>query len=203
MSTAKITSIDVLPLLAAALQKFRSEGGGAMEDLETELRRALDWIHHDRREYWTTELRRAQDALVQAKIQLQQATVMRRVADRDPSCIDEKRAVERARRRVENAQRKVEAVRHWAGVIDRAADDFRRARTQFSTWLDADLSRAVAALNEMSESLVTYISMQAPSAPPPPSGGVAMGDEPVVEQSSGLPDAAETATPQPREEPNP
>jgi hypothetical protein len=167
MSAAKITSIDVLPLLAAAIQKFRSEAGAAVEDLETEVRRGLEWIHHDRREYWTTELRRAQDALVQAKIQLQQATVMRRVADRDPSCVDEKRAVERAKRRVETAQRKIEAVRHWAGVIDRASDDFRRARTQFSTWLDADLSRAAASLDEMSESLVTYISMQAPSAPPP------------------------------------
>jgi hypothetical protein len=165
---AKVTSIDVLPLLAAGLQKFRSEGAGAMDDLETELRRALDWIHHDRKQYWAQELRRAAEALVQARLQLQQAMVVRRIADRDPACIDEKRAVERATRRVATAQRKVEAVRRWAGTIDRAADDFRRARTQFSTWLDLDLSQAAAALDQMSESLVTYISLEAPSEQPLP-----------------------------------
>ena len=53
--------------------------------------------------------------------------VTRRVADREPSCIDEKRAVERARRRVAVAERKVDAVRRWTAAIDRAADDFRRA----------------------------------------------------------------------------
>jgi hypothetical protein len=165
---AKVTSIDVLPLLAAALQKFRSEGQSAMDDLETELRRALDWIHHDRKGYWAQELRRANEALIQARLQLQQAMVVRRIADREPSCIDEKRAVERATRRVATAQRKIEAVRRWAAAIDRAADDFRRARTQFTTWLDIDVSRAAAALDQMSESLVSYISLGAPSEDLPP-----------------------------------
>ncbi len=163
MSRAKVTSIDVLPLLSAAVQKFRSEGASAMDDLETELRRALDWIHHDRKDYWTQELHRANEALIQARLQLQQALVVRRVADRSPSCVDEKRAVERARRRVETALRKIDAVRRWTIAIDRAADDFRRVRAQFSTWLDIDLSRAAAALDDMSESLVTYISLEAPS----------------------------------------
>jgi hypothetical protein len=161
--TAKVASIDVLPLLAAAVQKFRSEGQSAVDDLETELRRALDWIHHERKDHWAQEWRRANEALIQARLKLQQAMVTRRVADREPSCIDEKRAVERATRRVATAQRKIEAVRRWTATIDRAADDFRRARTQFATWLDIDVSRAAAALDQMSESLVTYISLEAPS----------------------------------------
>jgi hypothetical protein len=84
------------------------------------------------------------------------------VADRDPSCVDEKRALERARRRVETAQRKIAAVHHWAMAIERAADDFRRARTQFATWLDIDLAQAIVTLNQMSEALVTYITMKSP-----------------------------------------
>ena len=165
---AKITSIDLLPLLTAAIQKFRGEGLGAMDDLETELRRALDWVHHERKDHWSRELRRSSETLVQAKLQLQQAKAVRRVADREPSCIDEKRAIERAKRRVDVAQRKTEAVRRWSAAIDRAADEFRRAKTQFSTWLDTDLLRAAAALDQMSESLVTYISLEAPAGSPPP-----------------------------------
>jgi hypothetical protein len=157
--SAKVMSIDMLPLLAAALQKFRGEGVSALDDLEIELRRMLEWINHDRKDYWQHELRRAQEALTQARLQLQQATSVRQVAGRAPSCVDERKAVERARRRVETAQRKLEAVRHWTITLDRAADDFRRSRTQFATWLDVDLARAVVTLNEMSAALVTYINM--------------------------------------------
>ena len=164
--SARITSIDVLPLLAAALQKFRSEGASAADDVAGEVQRALEWIHHDRKDYWTQELRRAEEAFSQARVNLQQAMTMRRVADRSPACIDEKRALERAKRRMDTARRKIEAVRHWAIALDRAADDFRRSVSQFTSWIDVDISRAVAALNQMSESLVTYISMKKADEPP-------------------------------------
>jgi hypothetical protein len=159
-ASARVTSINVLPLLAAGLQKFRGEAANAVDEIEAEVRRALDWIHHDRKEYWAHEARLAQEALNQAKIQLQQAMTMRRIADRDPSCVDEKRALERAKRRFERAQQKIQAVRHWQGVLDRVADDLRRSRTQFDAWLANDMSRAVASLNGMSESLVAYISVK-------------------------------------------
>jgi hypothetical protein len=157
---AKVMSIGVLPLLAAALQKFRGEGVSALDDLENELRRLLEWIHHDRKERWEHELRLAQENLTQTRILLQQATTMRSVTGHQAGCADERKAVERAKRRVENALRKCEAVRHWIVALDRAADEFRRSRTQFATWIDVDLARGVASLNEMSETLVTYTTMK-------------------------------------------
>ena len=162
---ARVTSIDVLPLLAAGLAKFRGEAQGALDDLTIETRRILEWIHHDRKEYWQRELHRAYEHLNQARLQLQQARTVRRVGDHEPACIDEKRAVERAKRRVETAHQKIEAVRHWTNVVDRAVDDFQRIRTQFAAWLEIELPRAVAALNQMSESLVSYISTEAPTDP--------------------------------------
>lgn len=158
--SARVTSIDALPLLAAALQKFRSDGAGAVDDVANEVRRALEWVRREQKDYWIAELRRAEDALSQARVQLQQALAVRRLADRAPSCDDEKRMVERAKRRVEVARRKLDAVRHWSIALERAADDFRRSHMQFASWIDIDLARAVATLNKMSESLVEYISMK-------------------------------------------
>jgi hypothetical protein len=175
--SARVTSIDALPLLAAALQKFRGEAANAVDDIEGEVRRALEWIHHDRKDYWALEARRAHEGLNQARLNLQQAMTMRRIADRAPSCIDEKRALERAKRRLETAQQKIMAVRHWETALDRVADDLRRSRTQFDAWLDVDVSRAVAALNDMSESLVAYITTTAPDAPPPPAPAAAPAEK--------------------------
>ena len=60
-------------------------------------------------------------------------------------------------------KRRSEAVQHWELAIDRAVDEFQQNRTRFATWLDTDLLRAVAALNRMSESLESYISLEAPA----------------------------------------
>jgi hypothetical protein len=173
---ARVTSIGVLSTLASALHKFRSEAAGAMEDVEAEIRRALEWIHHDRKEYWSQELRHSWEAVSQARLQLQQARISRKIAGREPSCIDEERALERAKRRHDTAEHKVQAVQHWARAMDRAVEEFQRSRTQFTAWLDNDLLRATAALDRMSESLDSYVSL----APPPAndSGGAPSNDAP-------------------------
>lgn len=162
--SAKVTSLDVLPLLTAALQKFRGESAAALDDLEIELRRITEWIHHDRKQFWTKECEKAYENLNQARLQLQQAKLSRRVGNHEAACVDEKRAVDRAKRRLDTANEKLDAVRRWTPKIDRAVDDFQRIRSQFATWLDTDMQRAAAALNQMSETLVNYITMEA-SAP--------------------------------------
>jgi len=159
---ARVTSIEVLQTLAGALQRFRGESAVALDELDIEVRRALEWIHHDRKEYWAHELRRGGENVSHARLQLQQARLSRRIAGHEPSCVDEQRALERAKRHVETAQQKVEAVKHWAYAIDRAVDAFLRSRTQFINWRDTDLQQAVSALNRMSGSLESYVSLEAP-----------------------------------------
>jgi hypothetical protein len=169
---ARVASIDVLPLIASGLQKFRGHCGAALDDLEIEIRRVQEWIDHDRKEYWSRELNRAYENLNQARVQLHQAKVARKVGQHEPACVDEKRVVERAQHRVRIAHEKIEAVRHWKRAIDRAIDDFMRGRAQFATWLETELPHAATALNQMSESLVTYISMEAPPDPAAPAAGL-------------------------------
>jgi hypothetical protein len=168
---ARVTSIGVLQTTAAALQRFRGEAGSVVDDLEVEVRQALEWIHHDRKDYWALELRRSVEAVAQARNQLQQARISRRIVGHDPPCIDEQRALERAKRRLETAEMKVQAVKRWSLTVDRAVDEFQRSRAQFATWLDTDLLRAVAALDRMSQSLESYVSLAAPAelheSPPP------------------------------------
>jgi hypothetical protein len=168
---ARVTSVGILQTMATAIQRFRGEAAGAIDDMEIEIRRALEWIHHDRKEYWAQELRRSWEGVSQARLQLQQARLSRKIVGHEPSCVDEQRALERAKRRLENAQKKVEAVKHFAFAIDRAVDDFRRSRAQFVTWLETDMPLAISALNRMSESLESYISIAVPTDPNAPAVG--------------------------------
>ena len=128
---AKVTSIDAVGRMAAALQAFRAEAGSGLDDLQMEIQRGLQWIHHDRKEYWAGRSAAPRSGWRKPACNLQQAMTYRRVADHQPTCIDEKRALAAAKRRLQIAQDKVQAVRHWARVIDRAVDEYRGVRTPF------------------------------------------------------------------------
>ena len=96
------------------------------------------------RNIWSAEVRRGGEQVNQCRLQLQQAMTYRRVADHQPTCIDEKRALAAAKRRLQVAQEKLEAVRHWSRVIDRAVDEYRAGRAPLAAFLDGDLPRALA-----------------------------------------------------------
>jgi hypothetical protein len=162
--------------MAAAVDAFRSEAIAALEGLDMDIRRALEWIHSDRREHWSGEVRRGWDRITQARLQLQQARTARRVGDHEPSCPDEKKALERAKRRLETAQEKVDAVRHCARAIDEAVNDYRGAKTPLAAWLESEAPKALAALRRMMENLETYVALQAPGGAPAASLPLPPGD---------------------------
>ena len=147
--------------MAATVDAFRNEAIAALEGLDMDIRRALEWIHGDRREHWNGEVRRGWDRITQARIQLQQARTVRRIGDHEPACPDEKKALDRAKRRLETAQAKVEAVRSCARAIDEAVNDYRGARTPLASWLESEALKAIARLRRMMDNLETYVAMQA------------------------------------------
>jgi len=162
MGQARLTRIDALQEMAAAVDAFRNEAITALEDLDMEIRRAVQWIHHDRREHWNHAVRRGWDQLTEARLQLQQARTARRIGEHDPACIDEKKALARAQRRLEIAQEKIEAVRHCTRAIDHAVDEYRGVRTQLSCWLESEAPKALAALQRMMDNLEEYLALHAP-----------------------------------------
>jgi hypothetical protein len=160
MGQARLTRIDAVEEMAAAVEGFRSEGAAALESLDMEIGRALEWIHHERHDYWNQQVRRGWERITAARVQLQQAMTARRIGEHDPACIDEKKALARAKQRLELAQAKVEAVRHAARAIDHAVDEYRGARTPLSSWLESEAPKALAALRRMMANLENYVALQ-------------------------------------------
>ena len=177
--SARITSVDAVQDLAAAVVSFRGQAAAALDDLDMELRRAVEWIHHDRKEYWAQEVRRGYERVSEARVQLQQAQTSRRVADHEASCLDEKKALDRAKRRLDVAQEKVGIVRQWMHVIDHAVNEYRGTRTLLAGWLDSEVPRALSALNRITETLDAYLAATAPADTPPPVS-LAVAEQPAV-----------------------
>lgn len=153
---ANLTSIEVLRSLAAALGQFDAKVQDAIIQLNLAARRPVEWIEHDRSQYWPREVRKAIDTVSEARLTLARAT-----ATIDPndhrSCYEERKQLEKAKRRLELAESKVVAVRRWKMELRKEVEELEVQSARLQHFLEADLSRGIAALARMAEALDRYV----------------------------------------------
>jgi hypothetical protein len=164
MSEANVTQVAALADFRAALAEFNSEVRRALTDIQLEVRRAMEWIHVDRPAYWRLEARRSGEALAHAKDELAHSRTYKKVGDYIPACIEEKKAVDKAKRRLQLAEEKIEIVRHWMIASRHAVDEFQGPVQQLMGMLDGDIPRAIVLLERMSAALEQYATGTAPTA---------------------------------------
>jgi hypothetical protein len=129
------------------------------------MRRAVDWVEHDRARYWPREAQRASDAVLIAKNDLERCEAALRVEDKR-SCYEQKIALEKAKRRLRLAEEKTRAVRRWRVAVHREADRFQGRMAKLANYLETELPRAVAALERMIAALDKYTERAAPAESP-------------------------------------
>ncbi|MGW8255976.1 MAG: hypothetical protein ACWGMZ_00670 [Thermoguttaceae bacterium] len=201
---ARVKSIDALQSMSAALECFSDGLHEALDELDMEVRRAVQFLNVDCREYWKMETRRSWDRVTEAKLQLERAMMTRRIAEQRASCMEEKKALAKAKQRLEFAQARVQAIRHWTVVVDRAVNEYMGMRTQVVNWMESDCPRAVAAIGRMVSALEAYVRLQTPADDLAPIIAEAMkspledieqnGDKP----STGISPTAPNPEPKPR-----
>ncbi len=159
---AKVTSLDALDRFAAALRVFQDEAARSLESVELNVRAAVEWVRLDRKAFWNRQLRRSEQWVHEAKLNLQRCQTFRRMDDYRPACVEEKRELERARRRLELCRQRVEAVAHWSRVVDRAVYEYEGGSSQLARWLETDVDGGLAGLERLRRTLEAYVS----AAPP-------------------------------------
>ncbi len=101
-----VKSIDTLAFVKGALAAFAHEAGQAISEMELQGQRGIDWVTVERAAHWKAELRRRSDVVNQAIKDLEHCRTYKKVGDNTPSCIEEKKALAKARRRLEVAEEK-------------------------------------------------------------------------------------------------
>jgi len=167
MSTqAEVKSIETLAFVKTALAAFVHETGQSLAEVEMQAQRVVDWICIEQAAYWKTEIRRAADGVNRAVIDLHNCRTYKKVGDNEPSCIEEKKALEKAKRRLAIAEEKAEAVRRWTPVVRQQFQETGVRMTRFREVLDVDVPKALARLERMLQSLDHYTHTVAPRATP-------------------------------------
>ena len=163
---AHVRSIDAIVAFKSSLLRYRQRVQDALALLDTEMRRVLEWLEHDRPRYWQKEARRASEQLTQAKVELERC-LMFPVADERPACREERAAVHAARARLDHCEDQVEAVRHAAREVRHELFQYQGRMASLSQTLEADVPRATALLERVLTALDKYQSVRAETLDPP------------------------------------
>ncbi|CAN5707519.1 hypothetical protein BH11PLA1_BH11PLA1_09160 [soil metagenome] len=195
---ARVTSIDGLRDFRRAVERFGENVAGALGEIEGSAQRTISWLSHDQLVYWQSQIRSRTEKIAAARAALLRKQLSSMLDD--PTCIDERRALERAKQHVEEAQEKVKAVKRWIGTVDKEYTVYKGAAAPMADTHQRDVPRMAIRLTEMVRRLEEYaaISVAKPNVAGPSTGadeGIQEGEgadaamESLISTDAGTPSA--------------
>lgn len=160
---ADVKSIETLAFVRTAFAAFGHEAGQALAEIEIQGQRAVDWICVDQAAYWKTEIRKANEVVNKAIKDLEHCRTFKKVGDTTPSCIEEKKALDKARQKLARAEAKAEAVRRWTPIVQQQFRETGVRLVRFRDVIDVDCPRAMSQLEKMLRALDAYRQVASPT----------------------------------------
>lgn len=155
---ANVHSIDALRDVRAALIRFQERAETALGELRQKIDRTVDWLELDRPNYWKEQERRAYDQVATARVAYETCR-LRTTGGRRSDCIEEKKALERAKARMEYVRQKQEVVRKWMVQAGREANEYRSRTSTFQRAIENDLPVMIAQVGRMIEAIEAYAEL--------------------------------------------
>jgi len=163
--SAGVRSIEALNTFRADLALFAEGARHGLEAVEMEIRRASEWLNNEQYLYWRGEVKRRNEAVAAARVELHRRKLMQINSD-VANDSDQKEALRIAERRLLEAEQKVANVRKWGPLLQHAIAEYQGQGRPLGDLIGGDLQRALALLGRMVDALDAYTSI----APPPGAG---------------------------------
>lgn len=161
---AKITSLDALQSFRASTIIFLTKARRALDQAGDEVRRTRIWLQNDQRTHWEGQIRRRRRVLEQAQAELMSA----RLSEFVDSPSVQQSAVRKAKAALEEAEGKLERVKGWNRNFDSVFEPHTRKLEMMREYLDHDMPKALALLDQTQKILEAYTESGGTLAAPPP-----------------------------------
>lgn len=150
---AHVTATDAPGAFRSRLIVFLATATRALNEVHEEIRRTRQWIGHEQRTHWQTEIRRRQKRLDAATQELMAA----RLSSLRDSTAAQQTAVTKARAALHEAEEKLRRVKHWDRNFDLTVDPLAKSIGGLRNHLDHELPKAVALLEGAQRALDAYV----------------------------------------------
>jgi hypothetical protein len=179
--TAKVRSVESLEYFRSALINFLTKARQALNHADDGVKRGRYWVEQEQHNHWIQEgkkrlrkLSQAQQELLTAKLSKWQDNVM----------LQEK-TVRRLKAEVEEAEDKFRQTKKWAREYDRTFDPALKGLAQLRDFMEHDLVKGVASMDQALKALAAYLERERPTGSP----ATAPADESVAGTETPAPSA--------------
>jgi hypothetical protein len=156
---AHVTETGALVDFQARLCTFAGEAKEALDIIDHEIRRAISFLE-DRLRHWQGAVRRAEDEVIQARIEWNRRR-NQNMADRSDTSFQEK-LLRRAEAKLEFALQHLAAAERWQRDLPRELMNYQGPARRLQNALDGELPRAIAFLEGKVAALETYAQRNQP-----------------------------------------
>ncbi|QDU81484.1 hypothetical protein Pla110_32260 [Polystyrenella longa] len=160
MSTnAKVHSFEAIKRFHGSLIIFAEEATGSLGSLHQEIVRIMQWLTHEQPSYWKKQIQKGFEEVAAAKAALSRAK-MKNFDGNPASCIEEKKALQKAKWALDHAQKQIDVVRHWGIKMQQESDEYRGRLARLETMVNLEIPRMLALLENMVTALEAYAAIQ-------------------------------------------
>jgi hypothetical protein len=160
---ADVRSIDALKDFRAVLALYAEEAQGALGAVKMEARRSLNWLHHDRKTYWSEQVKRARESVSSARAEVSRRR-MAKTADHTPAMSEQLELLRKAEARLREAEMKVVLVRKWEPALQLAVLELYASIRRIGDLSGTDVARASMLLGRLIDALEAYAREAPPAA---------------------------------------
>lgn len=154
MSTARVHAVERLAEFEAAVRTYTDKAKSAMSANQMEIRRAYDWLEAQLN-LWKAEIRRAEDAVIQAKTELARRRMIK-FNDRPPDTTDQEKALRKAQARLAHAEEKRDNTKRWIRQLPDAVEEYDGQGRPFTDMLEHDMVKMALFLEQKIAALEAY-----------------------------------------------
>lgn len=185
MSTsAHVHTLESLDLARVAVQRFAEDVQTALAEVDSDALRTVSCLQQDRLLHWQREVRRREERVQQARSELTRKELTS--SQTKPSCVEERKALERAKAALERAEQRLLATRRWAPLVEREFHVYRKQVAAIQDFVAREMPRAAERLEAMRVSLLGYAAVgRGPASRSPEVSNVAASDTAKPEEPAG------------------
>lgn len=178
--SAKVTSLEALEAFRARLIVYREKASRVLDEVSDNVTRTRLWLETDRPAYWQNQIRRLSRELEQAQQELFSA----RLSGLRDSSVNQQMAVQKLRRSIRDAEEKSKAVKNWQRQYDTRVEMPARQAEKLRHFLEHDLAKAIAFLNETIKNIAAYTELRLGNAASAPATSGPEATTPAEEKTS-------------------
>lgn len=168
--SARVESIDALKYFRIAMIKFIESVNSSVSDSEAEMRQMINWLENEQYTHWQAQIRKRTELVSRCKDAVRGKKIFKDSTGREPSAVDEEKALRIAVMQLEEAEQKFANTKRYAKLLIKELEAYRGAAQRFATTVQVDLPQGVAMLDQFIIALESYVSLNTadtgPSAPP-------------------------------------